>query len=153
VYHGFLRAANGAITTFDAPGVGTGDGQGTTAVSLNAYGTIVGYYADASNAYHGFVRAASGTIATIDAPGAGAGTYQGTLTYSIDAAGTIAGFYIDSSTVSHGFVRAASGAIIAFEAPGAGSGLDRARAAPASTILGLSRDGTLTQTERITASC
>ena len=29
VSHGFLRAADGTITTFDAPGAGTGPGQGT----------------------------------------------------------------------------------------------------------------------------
>jgi len=29
VVHGYVRAANGIITTFDAPGAGTGPGQGT----------------------------------------------------------------------------------------------------------------------------
>jgi hypothetical protein len=29
VAHGFVRAPNGVITTFDAPGAGTGAGQGT----------------------------------------------------------------------------------------------------------------------------
>ena len=29
VYHGFLRARNGTITTFDVPGAGAGSGQGT----------------------------------------------------------------------------------------------------------------------------
>src|SRR5207237_1242562 len=35
VSHGFLRAADGTITTFDAPGAGTGSGQGTFPFSNN----------------------------------------------------------------------------------------------------------------------
>jgi hypothetical protein len=38
VYHGFVRADSGAITTFDAPGAGTGPNSGTTALSINAGG-------------------------------------------------------------------------------------------------------------------
>ena len=36
------------ITTFDAPGAGTGPGQGTLAFSINAPGGIAGYYFDAT---------------------------------------------------------------------------------------------------------
>src|SRR5438477_81589 len=53
VSHGFLRAPSGAFTTFDVPGAGTGDGQGTFApvfgFNLNPQGTITGNYIDASN--------------------------------------------------------------------------------------------------------
>jgi hypothetical protein len=42
VFHGFVRAANGTITTFDAPGAGTGPGQGTEAFGINYAGTIEG---------------------------------------------------------------------------------------------------------------
>jgi hypothetical protein len=56
VVHGFVRAPDGTITTFDAPGAGTGAGQGTTANSNNPEGAITGYYIDASNVIHGFVR-------------------------------------------------------------------------------------------------
>jgi hypothetical protein len=52
--HGFLRARNGALTTLDAPGVGTtGDNSGTYAVGINLLGTIVGMYTDANNSTHG----------------------------------------------------------------------------------------------------
>ena len=67
------------FTTFDAPGAGTGDGQGTMAVSVNAKAAISGFYADPNNLYHGFVRATNGVITTFDAPGAGTGAYQGTF--------------------------------------------------------------------------
>lgn len=35
VTHGFLRNPDGSFTSFDAPGAGTGAGQGTTAYGLN----------------------------------------------------------------------------------------------------------------------
>jgi hypothetical protein len=53
---GFLRASNGAITLFDAPGAGTRRNQGTVAVGINPAGVITGYYVDANNVRHGFLR-------------------------------------------------------------------------------------------------
>jgi hypothetical protein len=50
-----VRAPNGAITTFDAPGAGTGAFQGTIPFSFNPGGAIVGYYLDSSNVLHGFL--------------------------------------------------------------------------------------------------
>ena len=44
------------IITFDAPGSGTGPGQGTIPLSNNPADAITGYYIDASNATHGFLR-------------------------------------------------------------------------------------------------
>ena len=57
VIHSYLRAANGAITTFDAPNAGTGAKQGTGGLAINASGTIVGGYADTNSVIHGFVYA------------------------------------------------------------------------------------------------
>src|SRR5437868_6660354 len=65
------RAAT--FTTFDAPGAGTGPGQGTFATSLNPAGAITGYYADANLVFHGFLRAPNGSLTAFDAPGAGTG--------------------------------------------------------------------------------
>jgi len=56
VNHGFLRAPDGTIITFDVPGVGTGAFQGTSPLGINAEGAITGYYIDASNVGHGFLR-------------------------------------------------------------------------------------------------
>ena len=128
VSHGFLRAPDGAFTTFDAPGAGTGDGQGTFApifgFNINPQGTITGNYIDASNVSHGFVRAPDGTLTTFDAPGAGSTTdsFQGTYPSSINQAGAICGAYIDDSNVFHSFVRAPDGTLTTFDAPGAGTG-------------------------------
>jgi hypothetical protein len=46
VQHGFVRAPDGAITTFDAPGAGTNpnQGEGTFPFGINPQGTITGFY-------------------------------------------------------------------------------------------------------------
>jgi hypothetical protein len=73
VFHGFLRTPDGAITTFDVPGAGTGPGQGTFAGNINPAQAIAGRYVDASGVSHGFLRAPNGTITTFDAPNADTG--------------------------------------------------------------------------------
>jgi N-acetylneuraminic acid mutarotase len=141
VAHGFVRAANGTITTFDAPGagaaplpsrinnpVGSPYFQGTVPTGINSSGGIAGLYIDANWDYHGFVRAANGAITEFDVPGAltGAGpsiTGLGTRPIGINDAGTIVGTYVslsNSTTTYDGFVRAASGAITTFDTPGGG---------------------------------
>jgi predicted membrane protein len=119
VAHGFVRAANGTITTFSAPGAavnGTlasllqamGSGpptQGTGALSINTAGTIAGAYAKPTGIAHGFVRATSGVITEFSVPGAGTGTLQGTLAIGINTAGAVVGTYVDAKKVFHGFLR------------------------------------------------
>jgi len=68
--HGFLRAKDGTITTFDAPGA-----DQTTPQSINPRGEITGSYNDTTGE-HGFLRAADGTFTTFDAPGADQATPQ-----------------------------------------------------------------------------
>jgi hypothetical protein len=110
------------ITTFDAPGAGTGPGQGTLPFAINPAGTVLGYYIDAGDARHGFLRTPNGSIATFDPPGAGTGPGQGTNAFSITPAGGVAGRYSDASAVFHGFLRTPDGAITTFDVPGAGTG-------------------------------
>ena len=133
-FHGFMRAANGAITApIDVPGAGTSGGTehhgsvvGTLALSINAAGDITGIYSDASHVGHAFVRAANGTMTyPIDAPGvATKGPVFIPLTFaaSINTAGDIAGTYNDTSGVFHVFMRAANGTITApIDDPNAGA--------------------------------
>jgi hypothetical protein len=102
---GFVRAANGTITTFGAAGAGTGELQGTFPAWINAEGTITGEYTDADGVLHGLVRDASGVaITSFQVPGAGSSAGQGTFGYGIGNLGAIAGYYVDASNVSHGFV-------------------------------------------------
>src|SRR5205809_192386 len=88
------------ITTFDAPGAGTGPGQGTFVVSpliINRDGTIAGYYVDSALVRHGFLRDENGAFTTFDAPGAGTGAGQGTFSYAISPTGAITGWYVDGA--------------------------------------------------------
>jgi hypothetical protein len=123
VHHGFVRAANGTITEFDATGAGTGKGQGTLAACIDTAGDVAGPYIGPSGAYHGFVRTANGaSMSTFDAPNAGTGINQGTFPFAIDTAGDIAGYYIDAMGVYHGFLRPAANVnIISFDALNAGT--------------------------------
>ena len=94
-----MRSPHGKITTFDAPGAGTGAGQGTDAVSITPAGVITGFYLDANSVDHGFVRFGDGSIVPFDGPDAIL-----TVGISINAAGTITGHYRDATTISLGFV-------------------------------------------------
>ena len=60
--HGFVRAANGTVTSFDVPGA-----TDTWAWSMNDKGAITGYWSpDHSYHYQAFVRSAAGNITTPD---------------------------------------------------------------------------------------
>ncbi len=106
VYHGFLRAPNGAITKFNIIEAGTDQNLGVT--SINDFGIITGDYLDSSEVLHGFVRAPYGAITTFDAPGVGY-PFQGdgTAPQSINLWGTITGWYSDTNGTYHGFLRKA----------------------------------------------
>jgi hypothetical protein len=101
VFHGYLRAPDGTIATFDAPGAGTGATQGTYPSAITPTGIITGYYADAAFLLHGFLRGPGGTIVSFDAPG---GTSTATIPLGINPAGTITGYYYSDAAAVHGFV-------------------------------------------------
>lgn len=106
VTHGFVRAVDGTITSFDVSGAGGSGLPGTLPGSVNTAGTIAGLSVDANGVAHGFVRTAAGAITTFDVPGAGGtGFPQGTAGFSINTKGTIAGAYVDTNNVVHGFLR------------------------------------------------
>jgi hypothetical protein len=127
---GFLRAADGTITSLTEPDAGSGENakgnkQGTWAVGINASGEIVGDYIDSESVQHGFVLSTTGTYTSFDPPGStttNPSGVSGTLPSGIDAAGDVTGFFTDSSAVQHGFVRTASGTITTFDAPGSAAG-------------------------------
>ena len=50
--HGFLRAVDGTIRTFDVPGTH----DGTYATSVNGAGTVVGYHGYYDDTHHGYLR-------------------------------------------------------------------------------------------------
>src|SRR3984893_10502182 len=118
------------ITTFDAPGAGTGAGQGTFANGINTLGAIAGFTRDANSARSGFLRAPNGTFTIFDDPAAGTcamscgtiGPGQGTRGYAINPSGEITGFYSDNNARCHGYVRAPNGTFTQIDAPDAGTG-------------------------------
>ena len=94
VTHGFLRSASGVFTNpIDPPG-----STFTQAEGINDFGTIVGFYDDASGDEHGF-SLRGGVYTTWDVPGA-------TLTdiFSINNSNQVVGEYIDTAGVTHGFL-------------------------------------------------
>jgi hypothetical protein len=122
LFHGLVRAADGTLTTFDAPGAGANEGQGTFAAGINGSGAITGYYIDGNNTVHGYVRTDAGVFTSFDAPGAGTTGSGGTFPQGIANTYAIAGYYVDASGVYHGFVRAYDDArIVTFDAPRAGT--------------------------------
>jgi len=118
VGHGIVRRPKGELTTFEAPGAGTGSYQGTgcpgCALGLNQWGAIAGIYFDANSVQHGFVRNPNGEFTSFDAPGAGTGINQGTgcpsdCPVSLNDFGAITGIYIDANYVYHGYLRSPEG--------------------------------------------
>src|SRR5207248_1191389 len=102
-YHGFLRTADGTITSFDVSGT-----HYTYPRSINGNGVIAGFYQGSSH-YDGFVRASDGTITTFDA-------FSGSTTpVAIDNKGAVTGSYFDSSNMWHAFVRRANATITSFD--------------------------------------
>jgi hypothetical protein len=121
VFHGFVRTADGKIATFDAPGAGTGAGQGTFPYSINVWGAITGYTVDGNGTGHGFVRRVDGTVTIFDDSEGGTGPGLGTYASSVNDEGAIGGVVTDSAGFNHGFVRNADGTIANFDAPDATS--------------------------------
>jgi hypothetical protein len=141
VSHGFLRTADGAITTFDPVGSVAGSGliTGTLPLGIDPGGNyIAGTYMDSNGLAHGFMRGtSSGTITSFDAPQAATTLtflIAGTGGYSVNASGEIAGTYVDANSIFHGFV------------------LTPAAAAPAATPTFSPAAGTYTSVQAVTVS-
>jgi hypothetical protein len=105
VYHGFHRTPDGNFTSFNAPGAGTGNSQGTGCpsdcpVSLNNLGAITGVYIDAANVFHVYLRSPEGHIVTVEPVGS---IFR--FPAGINDLGTVAGYYVDVNGVYHGFLR------------------------------------------------
>lgn len=126
-----IDAHTPALATFDAPGGGSGPGQGTFSFAVSAPGDTAGFVRDMANARRGFLRGKKGAFTVFNAPGAGTGNFQGTRAYSMSQSGGIAGWYLDANasntggggtTPAHAYLRDKKGAITIFDAPAAGTG-------------------------------
>lgn len=103
---GFIRASNGAVTTFAA------FDSFTDPTGINRRGATTGAYGN--GAIHGFVRGPGGKTTSFDPDGS-----VQTDPTGINSSGSIAGWYYDGSSV-HGFLRT-NDTITSFDA---GSGVD-----------------------------
>jgi hypothetical protein len=106
VKHGFLRASDGTMKTYDARGAGTNANQGTVVNAINGNGDITGTVIDRGGLAHGFVRSAAGKLVVFDAPGAGTAVQgEGTYSFVVNVKGQAAGIVVDSAFNAHGFLR------------------------------------------------
>jgi uncharacterized membrane protein len=105
VVHGFVRAPDGTVATFDPAGsVYTHIG----AISDN--GTITGEFRDAGHVYHGFVRTQDGAISVFDLSG------QIDSSSAINSKDTVTGNFAADGAF-HGFTRTSSGRTRTFDPP------------------------------------
>ena len=140
VGHGFLRTPDGALATFDAPGAGTGQYQGTYVTGIDAFRVVTGYGIAADNTALGFIRYPNGRFVTFAAPGAGTGSSQleaGTVMTSINLFTVAAGQAIDDAGLSHGFSRDPFGRFSTFDAPDAGTAAGQGTVPTTTSIEGM----------------
>lgn len=106
---GFVRAADGTLTTFSAP-VGDfllnlGFARSGPAPGINPVGAIVGTYSGPICCHqHGFLRTPDGRFRTIDYPGA-----DYTNVVAINPAGVIVGDFCNDVACGQGFLRTPDG--------------------------------------------
>ncbi len=96
--HGFVRAADGTITPFDAPGAGAASGQGTSLTGIAFKGEAVGQFIDPNNVRHGVLLHVNGSTVTLSAPNA-----SDTYASSINVGGAVAGSCVVNG-VQEGYV-------------------------------------------------
>jgi hypothetical protein len=128
VVRGLVRNVDGKLTSFNAPGAGTGSSQGTgclgCAPGLNLWGAVAGTFVDANNVSHGYLRSPQGQFTTFNVPGAGTAAGQGTgcpadCGSGLNDFGVIAGNYIDANYVFRVYARSAEGRFTLIDPPNA----------------------------------
>jgi len=97
--HGFLRAPDGSITSFDPAG-----SVDTEVRGMSRTGAVVGRYQDGAFGVHGFIRKPSGKIVELLNHGIVAAD-------SINSDGDVCGVLGDDQHIGHPFVRTANGKV------------------------------------------
>lgn len=124
--HGFIRRPNGAITSYDVPGLIGAINE------VGPRGELVGWYLEPHGVQHGFARDSNGIITSFDAPevntataGIGCPRCGGTRTTAATPAGVV-GYFGGASGSIRGFFRHANGAFQVLDVPTANSTLPSA---------------------------
>jgi len=121
---GFIGAADGSWTAFDAPGA-NGGGFGMQPLAIDDKGNIIGIFGGPADRLvaSGFLRDSNGNFTTFDAPGAGRTENEGTFPRAFGAKGRIFGYFQDTHFVYHGFMRTPEkGDFTNIDLPEAGTG-------------------------------
>jgi hypothetical protein len=107
VSHGFVRAIDGTIASFDP--AGSVDTTAGYARCINKDGWVAGSYEDANQVWHGYLRAPDGQITVFDPEGS-------TRTYvsGINSGRTTVGYYKNAGGRQLAFFRTADGTITSF---------------------------------------
>lgn len=125
--HGFIRAPNGNLSTFDAPGAGTNATifpEGTYPLGIGGLWTIAGPYYKANGNSYGFLRTLNGKFTKFDAPGniAAFAAFSFGQNFYINPVGVIAGTYFQVIAGNpfggnyQVFIRALDGTVTTFAA-------------------------------------
>ena len=146
----FVRAEP-TITTFDAPGAGTGPGQGTQPFAINPAGLITGFSLDAGDVIMAscVLRTAPSPRSTLRVRGQAPARALGPLR---QPGRTVSGRYVDAGDVGHDYLRAPDGAITTLTSRVRRVRPGRPQAAT-SIRRGRSRRRTATRAVCIAASC
>jgi hypothetical protein len=138
--HGFVLPANGAITTYDAPGASSSDAVRSAASdrlnrTLRQLGKSYGLSTKRGRSNSPFMKLKSllarvGAV-TNDGTGllngsgpnpSGTASAGNLILNGVNASGEIAGIFTDDDSVFHGYLRATNGSITAINDPSAGTG-------------------------------
>jgi hypothetical protein len=106
IEHGFIRAKNGVVTTFNLP---NGKPIGTGPEGINNNGDVVGI-TDNETGIVGFIRMHDRSVITFGVPGSDI-----TTALAINDLDAVTGWYQDHAGIVHGFVRDATGTISTFD--------------------------------------
>jgi hypothetical protein len=134
-FQGFLRAASGKITPIKPMGAVTL----TTAQAINAAGTIVGFYFNASSQLRGFLLRQNGSLTTFALPPGAGNVFSAS---AINAKGAVTGYYFTGTLQSFrflGFLRETDGTLISIAVPGAKASTMPSGINAAGTIVGTYR--------------
>jgi hypothetical protein len=106
-HHGFVRALDGTITTFDL-------GSDTQPQAINQAGTITGFYTDQFGSIQGFVRAPNGNVTTLKFS-------SNVQAFGITPAGATTGTYLNSGIFSGFILRPGATLPTSFDVPSQGT--------------------------------
>jgi len=120
-YHGFIRKAGGGYITLDVAAackLSVAEGcVGTSALSINFLGKVLGSYSDDNFVVHGFIHSPDGSVIDFEEPGAL--ETEPAPSSGLNQLGEVVGYYEDSNFVNHGFIRRTDGTLVSFDPPGA----------------------------------